>query len=116
MPATFNHTIIASLDGSTSAQFYTELLEAEPAPSWGPFTNISLDDGVMLQLKSELRLGQACPAGLSMAKSADLAKAGATQHRPWQREQSARKSRRWSIGPAGSVISASNGSDEPRSA
>ncbi|PPK92661.1 catechol 2,3-dioxygenase-like lactoylglutathione lyase family enzyme [Kineococcus xinjiangensis] len=49
MPATFNHTIIASLDGPVSAQFYTELLEAEPAPSWGPFTNISLTDGVMLQ-------------------------------------------------------------------
>ncbi len=49
MPATFNHTIIASLDGPTSAQFYTELLEAEPAPSWGPFTNISLTGGVMLQ-------------------------------------------------------------------
>ncbi len=42
MPATFNHTIIASLDGSASARFYTELLEAEPAPSWGPFINITL--------------------------------------------------------------------------
>jgi len=49
MPATFNHTIIASLDGADSARFYTELLEASPAPSWGPFTNISLADGVMLQ-------------------------------------------------------------------
>ncbi len=49
MPATFNHTIIASLDGPASAQFYTQLLEAEPAPSWGPFTNISLHGGVLLQ-------------------------------------------------------------------
>ena len=49
MPATFNHTIIAALDGATSARFYTELLEATEAPSWGPFTNISLDGGVMLQ-------------------------------------------------------------------
>lgn len=49
MPATFDHTIIASLDGSVSAQLFSELLEAEPAPSWGPFTNIGLDGGVMLQ-------------------------------------------------------------------
>lgn len=31
------------------ATFYAELLEAEPAPNWGPFTNISLSGGVMLQ-------------------------------------------------------------------
>ncbi|GAA1854089.1 VOC family protein [Microlunatus capsulatus] len=49
MPAAFNHTIIASLDGAASAQFYTVLLDAAPAPSWGPFTNISLAAGVMLQ-------------------------------------------------------------------
>lgn len=49
MPATFNHTIIAALDGPESARFYTALLEAEPAPSWGPFTNLSLTGGVMLQ-------------------------------------------------------------------
>lgn len=49
MPATFNHTIIASLDGAQSARFYTAVLEALPAPSWGPFTNITLADGVLLQ-------------------------------------------------------------------
>lgn len=49
MPATFNHTIIASLDGPTSARFYTAVLEALPAPSWGSFTNIKLADGVLLQ-------------------------------------------------------------------
>ena len=49
MPATFNHTIIASLDGSASARFYTELLEAEAASSWGPFTNVALTGGVVLQ-------------------------------------------------------------------
>ncbi|MFT4471619.1 VOC family protein [Arthrobacter sulfonylureivorans] len=49
MPATFNHTIIASLDRNTSARFYRELIEAVDAPSWGPFTNISLDGGVLLQ-------------------------------------------------------------------
>lgn len=49
MPATFNHTIIASADRHASARFYLELIEATPAPSWGPFTNILLDGGVMLQ-------------------------------------------------------------------
>jgi catechol 2,3-dioxygenase-like lactoylglutathione lyase family enzyme len=49
MPATFNHTIIASLDGAASARFYTEVLEAAAAPAWGPFTNIALAGGIMLQ-------------------------------------------------------------------
>ena len=49
MPAAFNHTIIASLDREESARFYRELIEAKEAPSWGPFTNVTLDDGVLLQ-------------------------------------------------------------------
>ncbi|GAA3453222.1 VOC family protein [Dactylosporangium matsuzakiense] len=49
MPATFNHTIIASKDRAESARFYRELLEAAEAPSWGLFTNIALGDGVLLQ-------------------------------------------------------------------
>ncbi|MGW4805872.1 VOC family protein [Kitasatospora sp. NPDC004272] len=49
MPAAFNHTIIASVDAAASARFYRELLEAEQAPSWGPFTNLLLADGVLLQ-------------------------------------------------------------------
>ncbi|UVJ39993.1 VOC family protein [Arthrobacter sp. CJ23] len=49
MPALFNHTIVASLDRAASAAFYTSILEADEAPSWGPFTNISLAGGVMLQ-------------------------------------------------------------------
>lgn len=47
--ATFNHTIIASKDRHESATFYRELIEASEAASWGPFTNIMLDEGVMLQ-------------------------------------------------------------------
>lgn len=47
--ATFNHTIIASKDRHESAKFYRELIEASEAASWGPFTNIMLDEGVMLQ-------------------------------------------------------------------
>jgi len=49
MTAQFNHTIIASIDAQHMAEFYTDLLEAKPAPSWGPFCNIILDHGVMLQ-------------------------------------------------------------------
>jgi len=49
MPALFNHTIIASLDRAASAAFYQSILEAEEAPSWGPFTNLTLAGGVMLQ-------------------------------------------------------------------
>ena len=49
MSATFNHTIIASKDRAASAAFYRDLLEAAEAPSWGFFTNLRLDGGVLLQ-------------------------------------------------------------------
>ena len=49
MTATFNHTIIAATDRDESARFYRELLELTEAPSWGVFTNLQLDDGVLLQ-------------------------------------------------------------------
>ena len=49
MPATFNHTIIAARDRAESARFLRELLELAEAPSWGPFTNLLLDGGVLLQ-------------------------------------------------------------------
>ncbi|MFE7211483.1 VOC family protein [Streptomyces sp. NPDC057611] len=49
MTASFNHTIIASKDREESARFFRELLEVRAAPSWGPFTNIQLADGVLLQ-------------------------------------------------------------------
>ncbi|MGW4495578.1 VOC family protein [Streptomyces sp. NPDC004376] len=32
-----------------SARFFRELLELPEAPSWGPFRNIQLTDGVLLQ-------------------------------------------------------------------
>lgn len=38
------------LDRTVSAEFYRSILEAEEAPSWGPFTNLALAAGVMLQL------------------------------------------------------------------
>ncbi|MEU3826955.1 VOC family protein [Streptomyces sp. SID486] len=49
MTVTFNHTIIAAVDRHESARFFRELLELPEAPSWGPFTNIQLPDGVLLQ-------------------------------------------------------------------
>ena len=49
MPAAFNHTIVASRDRDASAAFYRWLLEADEAPSWGPFANITLDAGVLFQ-------------------------------------------------------------------
>ena len=49
MPALFNHTIIASTDRAVSAEFYRSILEADEAPGWGPFTNLTLAGGVMLQ-------------------------------------------------------------------
>ncbi|THA22894.1 VOC family protein [Streptomyces sp. A1277] len=49
MSVSFNHTIIASKDRHASAQFFRELLEVDEAPSWGPFVNIRLPDGVLLQ-------------------------------------------------------------------
>lgn len=47
--AKFNHTIIASKDRHESARFFRELFEFEEAPSWGVFTNLQLEDGVLLQ-------------------------------------------------------------------
>ncbi|WP_338886287.1 VOC family protein [Rhodococcus sovatensis] len=52
MSITFNHTIIATTNPQSTAQFYLDVLEATEAPSWGPFVNILLDDKVMLQFAS----------------------------------------------------------------
>lgn len=49
MSVTFNHTIIASKDRQVSARFYCDLFEVAEAESWGPFTNVALDGGVLLQ-------------------------------------------------------------------
>lgn len=49
MTATFNHTIVAAKDPQVSAAFYRDLLEAREAPSWGPFRNLQLEDGFLLQ-------------------------------------------------------------------
>ncbi|MFJ9615156.1 VOC family protein [Streptomyces noursei] len=49
MTVTFNHTIIVSKDRDESARFFRELFERPQAPSWGPFVNVQLDEGVLLQ-------------------------------------------------------------------
>lgn len=49
MTAHFNHTIIASTDSAEMALFYRDLLEADEAPSWGPFVNIQIGGGILLQ-------------------------------------------------------------------
>ncbi len=49
MTAYFNHTIIASSDAQEMKQFYLQLLEATDAPNWGPFQNITIGNGVLLQ-------------------------------------------------------------------
>ncbi|MFF4871874.1 VOC family protein [Streptomyces sp. NPDC090109] len=49
MSVTFNHTIVAAKDRHESARFFRELLELPEAPSWGPFVNVRLPDGVLIQ-------------------------------------------------------------------
>ena len=49
MAARFNHTIIASTDPPRLAAIYRDILEAEDAPAWGPFVNLTIADGVLLQ-------------------------------------------------------------------
>ncbi|MFC0546330.1 VOC family protein [Kutzneria chonburiensis] len=49
MPVTFNHTIIPCRDREATARFYRDLFELPEAPSWGPFTNIQMSDGVLIQ-------------------------------------------------------------------
>ncbi|WP_040795650.1 VOC family protein [Nocardia higoensis] len=49
MTARFNHTIIAANDREESAAFFRDILELADAPSWGVFTNLLCEDGVLLQ-------------------------------------------------------------------
>lgn len=49
MTARFNHTIIAATDRAESAAFFRDILELADAPSWGLFTNLLCEDGVLLQ-------------------------------------------------------------------
>ncbi len=49
MSVSFNHTIIGAHEPAVSAEFYRMVLGAHDAPSWGPFTNLILDDRTLLQ-------------------------------------------------------------------
>src|ERR1700689_3233488 len=64
----------------------------------------------MAQRKSGCRFGQGCPASLSMAKSAEAEKAGATQHSAKQRSQAARRLSR-SLPAAAAYWSSSGNAD-----
>jgi catechol 2,3-dioxygenase-like lactoylglutathione lyase family enzyme len=44
----FDHVAIAAHDRHTSAAFLADLLGLAEPTSWGPFTSVSLDDGVHL--------------------------------------------------------------------
>jgi catechol 2,3-dioxygenase-like lactoylglutathione lyase family enzyme len=46
---TFNHTIVPAGNREEPARFFRELFELPEAPSWGPFTNVRLDEGGLLQ-------------------------------------------------------------------
>ncbi|KXO93941.1 VOC family protein [Tsukamurella pseudospumae] len=50
MSARFNHTIVFATNSEESAAFYRDYLEAKPIESWGPFTNLEIEDGVLLQI------------------------------------------------------------------
>lgn len=49
MPVRSNHAIIPTKNRDESARYLRDLFELPEAPSWGPFTNIQLDEGVLLQ-------------------------------------------------------------------
>ena len=48
MSIRFDHVAIAARDRQESAAFLVGLLGLEQATSWGPFTSVTLDDGVRL--------------------------------------------------------------------
>ena len=45
----FDHTIIVSKDGVESSRFCRELFGLPEAESWGPFSNVLLGDGTLIQ-------------------------------------------------------------------
>lgn len=49
MTIKFDHTIVVSNDRSISATFFRSLFDLPEAPSWGPFTNVQLSDGTLIQ-------------------------------------------------------------------
>ncbi|KQU30972.1 VOC family protein [Rhodococcus fascians] len=49
MSVSFDHTIIAAKNSSASAAFFRELFDLPEAPSWGPFVNVQLTDGTLIQ-------------------------------------------------------------------
>ena len=49
MPVTFNHSILAAHDRHESARFLAETLGLGEPTTWGPFAQVWLDGGVLIQ-------------------------------------------------------------------
>ncbi|WP_072807428.1 VOC family protein [Rhodococcoides yunnanense] len=49
MSISFDHTIIVSKDRSASALFFRDLFDLPEAQSWGPFLNVQLTDGTLIE-------------------------------------------------------------------
>ncbi|WP_143546679.1 VOC family protein [Rhodococcus sp. 06-235-1A] len=49
MSISFDHTTVIAKNSSDSAAFFRELFALPEAPSWGPFVNVQLTDGTLVQ-------------------------------------------------------------------
>ncbi|WP_089251650.1 VOC family protein [Rhodococcoides kyotonense] len=49
MSVSFDHTIIVSKDRAESARFFRRLFDLPESHSWGPFLNVQLTDGTLIQ-------------------------------------------------------------------
>ncbi|MDI9925222.1 VOC family protein [Rhodococcus sp. IEGM 1341] len=49
MSISFGHTIIVAKNSAASAEFFCTLFALPEAPSWGPFVNVQLTDGILIQ-------------------------------------------------------------------
>jgi len=60
MAIQLNHTIVPANDAKASADFLAEILDVSPPTPFGPFWNVSLDNGVTLDFQDspgELTIG-----------------------------------------------------------
>lgn len=52
MSISFDHLIIVSRHHLESSKFFRDLFALPEAESWGPFSNVQLDDGTLIQFAS----------------------------------------------------------------
>ena len=55
MPVELNHTIVASRDPKATAEWWAELLDLDPPEHWGPFWQVSTDNGVNIDFDRAVR-------------------------------------------------------------